>query len=59
MARYSNPNIKRLLAESDTAPTNAVKGAKLEELVRYLFDRIPGVSFYKANVSYVYKGLNL
>lgn len=50
MARYSNPNIRRLLHESDTAPNSDVKGDKLEELVKYLFDKIPGVSFHKKNV---------
>ncbi|RZK08848.1 MAG: hypothetical protein EOO43_21295 [Flavobacterium sp.] len=50
MARYSNANIRRLLHESDTAPTSDEKGDKLEELVTYLFDKIPGVSFHKKNV---------
>lgn len=50
MARYSNPNIRRLLHESDTAPSSDVKGDKLEELVKYLFDKIPGVNFHKKNV---------
>lgn len=50
MARYSNANIRRLLFESDTAPNNDVKGDKLEELVKYLFDRVPGVNFYQKNV---------
>lgn len=50
MARYSNVNIRRLLHESDNAATADEKGDKLEELVAYLFDKIPGVSFYKKNV---------
>lgn len=50
MARYSNANIRRLLHESDNAATADEKGDKLEELVAYLFDRIPGVSFHKKNV---------
>lgn len=50
MARYSQPNIVRLLNESDNAPTNAVRGAKLEELVRYLFCKIPRITFYGANI---------
>ncbi|MGV3589472.1 MAG: restriction endonuclease [Adhaeribacter sp.] len=49
MARYSKRTIATLLSESDNAPNADVKGAKLEELVRYLFDKIPGVSFYAAN----------
>ena len=50
MARYSNAKIRRLLHESDTAPNTDVKGDKLEELVKYLFDKVPGVNFYKKNV---------
>ncbi len=49
MANYSQPKIVRLLNESDTTTNTAVKGAKLEELVRYLFDKVPKVSFYAAN----------
>ncbi len=50
MARYSNSHIRTLLLESDTAPNSDVKGDKLEELVKYLFDKVKGVSFYKKNV---------
>ncbi len=50
MANYSKPNITRLLNESDIAPNTAVKGAKLEELVRYIFNKVPKVSFYASNV---------
>lgn len=50
MAIYSQPKITRLINESDNAPTNAVKGAKLEELVRYLFCKIPNITFYGANI---------
>lgn len=50
MARYSQNTITRLLDESDNAPNVDVKGAKLEELVRYLFDKIPRVSYYDSNV---------
>ena len=49
MARYSQNIITRLLTESDSAPNADVKGAKLEELVRYLFDKVPGVQFYASN----------
>jgi Restriction endonuclease len=49
MAKYSQNTINRLLLESDNAPNSDVKGAKLEELVKYLFDKIPGVSFYSSN----------
>jgi hypothetical protein len=50
MARYSRKKINRLITESDNAPNSDVKGDKLEELVKYLFDKIPGVLFYKKNV---------
>lgn len=50
MAKYSQTKIARLLLESDTAPNTAVKGAKLEELVRYLFCKVPKVTFYGANI---------
>ena len=50
MARYSRVTINRLLNESDNAPDTAVKGAKLEELVKYLFCKIPKVDFYASNV---------
>ena len=49
MARYSQNIITRLLTESDGAPNADVKGAKLEELVKYLFDKVPGVQFYASN----------
>lgn len=50
MARYSNANIRKLLHESDNAPTSDEKGEILEDLVKYLFDKVPGVSFHKKNV---------
>lgn len=50
MARYSQPKIARLLRQSDNAPNTVVKGRKLEELVRYLFCKIPKVTFYGANI---------
>ncbi|MCX6219904.1 MAG: restriction endonuclease [Bacteroidia bacterium] len=50
MAIYSQPKIARLIDESDNALTNAVKGAKLEELVRYLFCKIPNITFYGSNI---------
>lgn len=50
MARYSPNRIYRLLDESDNALNVDVKGAKLEELVRYLFAKVPKVSFYASNV---------
>jgi len=50
MAIYSQNKIGRLLRESDGAPNSDVKGAKLEELVKYLFEKIPHIHFEAANV---------
>jgi len=50
MAKYSQRKISRLISESDTAPDSDTKGAKLEELVRYLFCKVPKVTFYGANI---------
>jgi len=50
MAIYSKATILRLLNESDNAPNSDVKGDKLEELVKYLFEKVRGVSFHKKNV---------
>lgn len=49
MAKYSKNTILRLLNESDNAPNSDIKGAKLEELVNYLFSKVPGVTFSAAN----------
>jgi restriction endonuclease len=50
MARYSQTKIQKLLRESDDAGKNDLKGAKLEELVRYLFCKIPHVKHYESNI---------
>lgn len=50
MPRYSQRTIHRLLRESDNAPTADAKGDKLEELARYLFEKIQGLSFYGRNI---------
>jgi hypothetical protein len=50
MAKYSKAKIAAFLSESDNAPNADEKGAKLEELVRYLFCKIPKVVFYGANI---------
>src|SRR3990172_7606815 len=50
MPKYAQRKIQKLLHESDTAPTADTKGDKLEELTRYLFEKIPGVSFYGKNI---------
>ncbi len=50
MAKYSQNIIRTLLNESDNATTTTIKGNKLEELVRYLFCKIPRVTFYGSNI---------
>lgn len=50
MARYSNQHIRKLLQDSDDAPTADEKGDILEQLTVYLFDKVPGVRFHKKNV---------
>ncbi len=50
MARYSTARIARLLHDSDNAPTADQKGEILEQLTRYVFERVPGVSFYAKNI---------
>lgn len=50
MPRYSPSRIRTLLHQSDAATTADEKGDKLEQLVRYIFERIPGVSYYDKNI---------
>jgi hypothetical protein len=50
MSRYSKKRIRALLRESDTASTADKKGEKLEELARYLFEKVSGISFYGRNI---------
>jgi len=39
-----------LLTQGDVAANAYQKGRKLEELIAYLFNKIPGVKLYKSNV---------
>ncbi|MDD5529163.1 MAG: restriction endonuclease [bacterium] len=50
MAIYSKKIIIKLLNQSDTVGTADEKGAKLEELMCYIFEKIPGVSFIEKNI---------
>lgn len=50
MARYSQPTIRLLLRQSDTAASADEKGEKLETLARYLFEKVRGMSFFDKNV---------
>jgi hypothetical protein len=50
MARYSQPKIRLLLRQSDTAASADEKGEKLETLTRYLFEKVRSMSFFDRNV---------
>jgi len=50
MSNYSRAKIRRLLAQSDNAATADEKGAKLEELVCYVFGKLNGVEYYDKNI---------
>lgn len=50
MARYSKLRITSLLGACDNAATNAAAGRALEELVAYLFEKIPGIELYDRNI---------
>jgi len=50
MARYSQKKIRKLIQQSDNASTADKKGDKLEELAKYLFGKIRGVTFYGKNI---------
>jgi len=50
MARYSQNRIQTMLSQSDNAPTADAKGEIFENLVCYLFEKIPGVDEYARNV---------
>jgi hypothetical protein len=49
MPRISQRRIHQFLATSDNAATTAEKGRAFEDLVCYLFSRIPGVSVTRRN----------
>lgn len=50
MARYSAAKLGALLIACDNAPTNDAAGAALEDLVAYLFEKIPGIELHERNV---------
>ncbi len=50
MPAYSKRTILDYLARADAATTNNDKGRALEDLVCYLFEKIPGVSLTQRNV---------
>jgi len=54
MARVSAPQLARLLHACDDADTTAAKGHALEDLVCYLFTRVPGISIARRNQTNVF-----
>ena len=50
MARYSQRRIRTLLAAVDAARTNDARGDALEELGRYLMEKVGGVAFLRRNI---------
>jgi hypothetical protein len=50
MPRYSKAKIRALIQQSDNAATADEKGEKLEQLVCYLFEKIPGLHFHDKNI---------
>jgi len=50
MAQFSSGRIQALLNQGLNASTTTEKGQALEELVCYLFSKVPGIGIYKRNV---------
>ncbi|MBU0472352.1 MAG: restriction endonuclease [Nanoarchaeota archaeon] len=54
MARYNKTTIENHLNIGNNAATTAVKGKAFEDLVCYLFDRVPGVEITQRNTMNVF-----
>jgi hypothetical protein len=52
MAVYSRGRLNEMLAAIDNAATADAKGAALEELSKYLFEKMPGVKCVGHNVQF-------
>ena len=50
MARISQQRINQFLAIGDNAATTAEKGRAFEDLICYLFSKIPGISVTRRNI---------
>jgi hypothetical protein len=51
MARLSRVRITHELTRGDAATTSHEKGRALEDLVQYLLERVPGVTFHERDVT--------
>jgi hypothetical protein len=49
MPPYSRATVQKHLDEADSAPTNAAKGKAFEDLICYLFGKIPGLASPRRN----------
>jgi len=49
VARYSRTRIRQLLLRGDGANTTTQKGRILEELIGYIFERVPGIPIVERN----------
>lgn len=49
MARYSRTRIRQLFLRGDVANTTTEKGRVLEELICYIFERVPGIPITERN----------
>jgi hypothetical protein len=50
MPRYSARRVAAMLNGCDTAPTADAAGDCLEELVAYVFEKLPGMELYERNI---------
>src|SRR5262245_12631213 len=50
MPAYSRARIRRILRDADAATTNEAKGRLFEDLVCYLFGKIPGITVSQRDV---------
>jgi hypothetical protein len=55
MPLYSRKKIAALLARADAAATNALKGKLFEDLVVYLFEKVPGIRHSARNKKNAYQ----
>src|SRR5882724_1024518 len=54
MATLSQSKIRRFLAQGDNATTTTEKGRALEDLICYIFGKIPGISVTARNENNVF-----
>jgi hypothetical protein len=59
MPAYSRQTISRYLKRADAAGTNDEKGDIFEDLIEYLFSKIPGVPQVRRNATSVFRSEEL